>query len=172
MSACRYVWLDVNLIWRSDQMSIWPKVVWHLATRCLCLGVCLTKCQPDPKIWPNINLTQSSITLGHKISLPLDMSDQMSSWPKEISHLATRCLPGGMSDQMSTWPKVVSYLATRCLCLGICLTRCQPDPKIWPNVNLTQGSITLGHKMPLPGDMSDQMSTWPKDLTKCQPDPK
>ena len=70
-----------------------------------------------------LNLTWSSITLGHKMSLPVR----------------------GTSDQRSTWPKgaVVSCLAKRCLCLG----------HIWPKVNLIKrwSSITLGHKMSLWG---------------------
>ena len=132
-------------------------------------------------IWPNVNLTQRS--------------DQMSTLSKVVSHLATRCLPGGTSDQMLTWPKD--------------LTKCQPDPKqyqtgpqdvsawgvyIWPNVNLTWISITLGHMIPLPRGyiwsnvnltqssitLGHEMSLpggyiWPKvnltwSLTNCQPD--
>ena len=72
-----------------NQMSTWPTVVSHLATRCLCLGVHLTR-----------------------------RSDQMSTWPEVVSHLATRCLyqegnltkcqPDSKSDQMSTWPKASS----------------------------------------------------------------
>ena len=144
-------------------MSTWSKVVSHLATRCLCLGICLTRCQPYPKIWPNVNLTQSSITLGYKMSLP-----EGYVWPNfnltqsrfTLGHKMS--LPGDMSDQ------------------------CQPELKIWPNVNLTQSSITLGHKMSLPVDMSDQMTPQPKVvshlatrclclgvcLTKCKPDPR
>ena len=132
----------------SDQMSTWPTVVSHLATRCLCLmgyiwpkvslTLSLTKCQPDLKphpggCWPKVNLTWSLTKFQ----------------PDPKPHPR-----GDTSDQMSTWSEVISQLATRCLCLGVCLTKGQPEQK------------------------SDQMSNWPKasswgvHLTKGQPDPK
>ena len=40
-----------------DQRSVWPKVVLHLATRCLCVG--------DRYIWLKVSLTCCSTTLGH-----------------------------------------------------------------------------------------------------------
>ena len=71
---------------------------------------------PDLPANTQLNLTQSSITLGHKMSLP-----------------------GGTSDPRSTRPKgdVVSHLATRCLCLGrirltCCLIASQPASCNWP----------------------------------------
>ena len=69
--------------------------------------------------------------------------------------LATRCLywrvhltegqPDQKADQMSSWPDEVLFLATKCLYEGY----------IWAQVNCTQLSTTLGHKMPVPGGSSD-----------------
>ena len=141
---------------KSDEMSTWPKA------------------SSRGSIWPNVNLTQSSSTLGHKMSLPGGTSDQRSAWPKVWSNVnltqSLNCKE--TSDQRSAWPKVIAHLATRCLCLGV---------YIQPEVSLIQ---------------SDQMSTWSKvvanmatrclclgvyiwpkvsliqSLIKCQPDPK
>ena len=269
---------------KSDQMSTWPKVISYLATRCLCWGYIwwkvsltknLAKCQPSPKphlkethlikghpdlkIWPNVNLIWSSITLSHKMLLPgwyiwpdvnltwslmkcqSDLKPHPGGyiWPKvSLTQSLTKCQPDPKSHpgrviltkghpDPKIWPnvnltQVISYLATRCLCWGYIwwkvsltknLAKCQPapkphlkethlikgypDPKIWPNVNLTQSNIILGHQMSLlwlhlmkgqPDQKSGQMSTfpkasperntsdqrspWPEDLTKCKPDLK
>ena len=169
----RSIWPNANLTQRSDQMSTWLKVVLHLATRCLCLRGMSDQMSP----WP-IKLTK------------------MSSWPKVISHLATRCLCPGEY----VWPYVnLTHTIDQNVILtqssitlghkmslpgGVYLTKCQADPKIWPNANLIQSSVTLGHKMSLPREVhlttgppdlkSDQMSTWLEvssvgvHLTKCR----
>ena len=70
--------------------------------------------------------------------------------------LATRCLSWwglhlteGKADhkanQMSSWPDIIPLLATRCLYWGY----------VWAQVNWTQVSSTLDHKMPLPGGTSE-----------------
>ena len=128
---------------------------------------------PDLPSNKQVNLTCSSITLGHKMSLPIGgyTSHQRSTWPTGVvvSHLDTRCLcPGGTSDQRSTLPKgeVVSHLTTSVFGWGgtsdqrsmwlkgkvvsHLATRC-----LCLGVHLTTGqpdqsSHTLGHKMSLP----------------------
>ena len=87
-----------------------------------------------------VNLTCSSITLGHKMSLPgggyiwpmgnlTQRSDQMSTWPAVVSHLVTRCsyLAGGYIWPKGNLTEVVTHLATRFHCCGC----------IWPQINLT-----------------------------------
>ena len=104
------------------------------------------------------------------------MSDQMSTLPEVVSHLATRCLCWGLGY---IWPKVnltkvVTKLGTRCLHWGY----------IWPQVNLTKVSNTLGHKMSLSGRrvrlnilLARQPASLPSafgqptsNVKKCQPD--
>ena len=71
----------------SNQMSAWTEVVSHLATRCLCQRVCLTKGQSHHK------------------------SDQMSTWPKASSQGGTSDLrstwPNDLT-KMSTWSEASS----------------------------------------------------------------
>ena len=106
---------------------------------------------PDFPSNKQINLIWSTITLGHK--MPLPMGGYI--WPK-VNQTQR-------SDQMTTWPEVVSQLATRCLCLGVHLTTVQPD----------QSSNTLGHKMSLPGegqvnillDSQSASCNWPVNKT-------
>ena len=134
----------------SHKMSTWPEVVSHLATRYLCLRGHGTSDQRSVwlKVWWNVNLTQG-LTQGVHLTKgqPDPKSEQMSTWPKASSW-------GGTSDQghsdLKIWwnvnlPKVVSHLATRCLCLGVHLTKGQPDPKDLRKIIIWQ---------------------------KCQPDPK
>ena len=146
---------------------------------------------PDLPSNTHVNLTWSSITLGHKMSAQASTSDKMSTWPKDL----TKCQPDPKyyhtgpqdvcwqymwpnvtldqrCDRMSTWPEVVSHLATRNHCWGVCLTKCHTDPKIWQNVNLTQSNITLGHKMSLLWGYIWPKVNFTQILTKCQPDPK
>ena len=124
----------------------------------------LTKYQPDPK--PHL--------FG-------GTCDQMSTWPAVVSYLARRCLCWGEY----VWPKVsLTQSLTKCQPVpkfypvgyiwpkasltwsltwrGLCLTRCQPDLKLFH---------------PCPQDVSAWWYVWPKvsltrSLTKCQPDPK
>ena len=147
----RYIWT------KADQMSNWPKVVSLLATRYLYWGWWMGCREVRGQLWPNISQSWCSTTLGHYIPLAGSTSDHrlalMSSWPKVVPLLPTRCLYWGMHltkgqpDQMSSWPKVVSFLATRCLFQGVHLTKGQPVPK------------------------ADQTSSWPKAVplfaTRC-----
>ena len=132
--------------------------VTHLTTICLCQGYiwpkvsltqCLTKCQPDLKphlggtshqrsAWLNVNLIWSLIEGVHLTKISLTQSVIWSTWleawslgsyiwPKvSLTQSLPKCQPdpkpdpGGISDQRSAWPK------------------------IYPNVNLTQGLIMGG----------------------------
>ena len=53
------------------------------------------------------------------------------------------------------WPNVNLTQSSITLCHMMFLS----GDTFWPNVKLTQSSITLGHKMSLPGGTSDQRST-------------
>ena len=126
----------------------------------------------DLPSYTQLNLTWCSITLGHKMSLPVGGTfNHRSTWLKGavVSHLATRCLClEGTSDPRSTWPKgeVISHLTTRCCCLGVHLTTGQPD----------QSSNSLGHKMSLPGkgqvdilfDSQSASCNWPANQPSAQ----
>ena len=70
------VWLKVNL----------PKIVTHLATRCLYQGVYLTKGHP----------AQSSTTLGHEMPTTGGYIWPKVSLPKVVSNLAMRYLFQGV----------------------------------------------------------------------------
>ena len=154
----------------SDHRLAWPKVVSHLATRCLCQGY----------VWPKVSLTWSMTKCqpDQKPHLLGGTSDHRLAWPKVVSHLATRCLCQGY-----VWPKVsLTWGMTKCqhdpkpysggyiwtkVSLTQSLTKCQPDLKPHPGGTSDQRStwqshITLGHKMSLPGGTSDPRSTWPE----------
>ena len=113
---------------------------------------------PDLPSNKQVNLTWSSITLGHKMSVPGGVHlTQRSTWPKGL----TKCyltwssimlghkmsVPGGYIwpkvnlTQMSTWPQSSNRLGHKMPLPGVHLTKGQPD---WSN-------NTLGHKMSLPG---------------------
>ena len=160
----------------SDLKSVWPKVWPNVnLTQSLILGGTSDQRSAWHEVWPNVNLTWSLILGG--------ASDQMSNWSNVVTQLATRCFClGGISDQRSAWPEVLP---------NVNLTQSLIWGDVWTNVNLTQSSSTLGHKISLPrgvhlakgqpdpvwpnvsltqslilGGTSDHRSTWPKDLTK------
>ena len=101
---------------------------------------------PDLPSNKQVNLTWSSITLGHKMSLARGYIWQMVNLTQRWSS------------------SIVSHLATRCLCLGVHLPTGQPD----------QSSNTLGHQMPLLGGQIDILwDSWSASqptshVQKCQ----
>ena len=129
--------------WLANKMS-----TWHL-----------------PRIWPNVNLTQSSITLGHKMSLPMEYI-----WPKvSLTQSLTTCQPnlkphlGVTSDQISAWPKSDQMSAWPKASSG----DTSDERRAWPeeslNVNLTWSLIWGVHLTKgKPDPKSEQMSMWPK----------
>ena len=99
---------------KADQMSSWPEVIPLVTTRCLYQGCTYdqTKCQADLKLY--------------------------HSWPLDASTGGTsdQSQPDPKADQMSSWPEVIQLLATICLTGVVCLTKGQPDPKIWQKCQL------------------------------------
>ena len=123
-----------------------PDVVLFLATRCLYRGmwgkgVHLTKHQPDPQ------------------------TDQTSWWPAVVPHLTTRCLHCGWGWRVSGgWWGCRSIRGIGGLDMknadGLLQSTLENSRwsiavnRTWAQVNGTQVHTTLGHLMPLPGDIA------------------
>ena len=124
---------NLEMLWK----KVWPKVnppkvVTHLATRCLYQGV-----------WVGVGGTsdqrsacQSSTKIGHEMSLP-----------------------GGTSNHRSTWPEVVPNLAMRCPFWGVHLTKGHPAQS---STKLGQKKSLLGGHLSKGQPASDQRPAWPK----------
>ena len=111
-----YIWLNVSLTQRDDQMSRWLYIVLFLAIRCLYGRLHLIECQLDQKDnqmsrWPDLVLLSLAIRC---LSLE-DTYDWMSAWP-------------------TGWPNVKMTL--HCSILGHQMPLL--GGYIWLNVSLTQ----------------------------------
>ena len=131
----------------SELQSTRPKLVPILATRCFYQGVHLTKGQPTQRL----TKCQANLMQYHSRppDAPIGESELRSTGPSLVPSW-----PLDASTRGYIWPKVSL-------------------PKGWPNVKLTWSSTILHHHMPLLGvGTSDKRSVWPKNLKKCQSDPK